>query len=263
MLDRPLILYDPIAVDLVPEASEPDILAEFGSSDELLPAMLRALFAMRSRFAEDRLGQAAARGVRQYVMIGAGLDTFPWRQPDFARDMRIFAADHPASLIWTHRRLRERNVERPPNLTHAPIDLEEQRLAEQLAACGFDLEVPAFCTLLGVSQYLSGDALDSLLRFAASLKPESELVLSFAPPDDELAGLDLDDTIRAVARTTELGEPWKSRLRARELTDQLVQLGFGDVFHLSPELAQARYFAGRHDQLRAPRFEQLIAATMK
>ena len=144
---------------------------------------------------------------------------------------------------------------------YAPVDLEEQCLAEQLAACGFDLEAPGFCTLLGVSQFLTGGALDALLRFAASLKPESELVLSFAPPDDELAGLDLDAITRSVARTAELGEPWKSRPRARDLVDRLVQLGFSDVFHLSPDQAQARYFAGRHDQLRAPRWEQLIAAT--
>lgn len=120
MIDRPLILHDPVVLDLVPEACEPDTLAEFGDSGEPLPALFRALFAMRSRFTEDRLAQAAARGVRQYVMIGAGLDTFPWRQPDFARDMRIFAADHPASLIWLHRRLHERNVSRPSNLTYVP-----------------------------------------------------------------------------------------------------------------------------------------------
>lgn len=261
MLDRPLILHDPVVVDLVPEASEPGIVADYGGSEELLPAMFRVLFAMRSRFAEDRLAHAVERGVRQYVMIGAGLDTFPWRQPGFARDVRIFAADHPASLIWTHRRLRERNFEHPGNLTHVPVDLEEQGLAEQLAACGFDLEAPGFCTLLGVSQFITGGALDALLRFAASLKPESELVLSFAPPDDELAGLDLDAITRSIARTAELGEPWKNRLRARDLIDRLVQLGFGDVFHLSPDQAQARYFSGRSDRLRAPCWEQLIAAT--
>lgn len=260
MLDRPLILRDPVVVHLVPEAGEPGILAEVGDGGDPVAALHRALFAMRSRFTEDRLAQAAARGVSQYVMIGAGLDTFPWRQPDFAFDMRIFAVDHPASLIWVHRRLRERNVGRPPNLTHAPVDLEEQSLAEQLAACGFDVGAASFCSLLGVSQYLSGAALSSVLSFAASLKPGSELVMSFAPPDDELAGLDLDATVRSAARTTELGEPWLTRLRARELVDRLVQLGFGDVSHLSPEMAQTRYFSGRQDALRAPRWEQLVAA---
>jgi methyltransferase (TIGR00027 family) len=262
IIDRPLILHDPVVLDLVPEAREPDILTEFGDSGEMLPALFRALFAMRSRFTEDRLGQAAERGVRQYVMIGAGLDTFPWRQPDFARDMRIFAADHPASLIWLHRRLRERNVSRPSNLTYAPVDLEEQRLGPQLTACGFDGDATSFCSLLGVSQYLSSGALGSLLSFVASLNPGSELVLSFAPPEGELAGLDLDAAARSEARTTELGEPWKTRLSARELVDWLVRLGFSNVCHLSPERAQARYFAGRQDGLRVPHWEQLIAATV-
>ena len=201
-------------------------------------------------------------GCAEYVMIGAGLDTFPWRQPDFARDMRIFAADHPASLIWLHRRLRERHVNRPSNLTYAPVDLEEQRLGQQLTACGFDADATSFCSLLGVSQYLSSGALGSLLSFVASLNPGSELVLSFAPPEGELAGLDLDAATRSEARTTELGEPWKTRLSARELVDWLVRLGFSDVFHLSPEMAQARYFAGRQDGLRVPHWEQLITATV-
>ena len=262
IIDRPLILHDPVVLDLVPEAREPDALAEFGGNGEMLPALFRALFAVRSRFTEDRLAQAAKRGVGQYVMIGAGLDTFPWRQPDFARDMRIFAADHPASLIWLHRRLRERKVSRPSNLTYAPVDLEEQNLGQQLTACGFDADAPSFCSLLGVSQYLSRDALGALLSFAASLYPGSELVLSFAPPEDELAGPDLDAAARSEARTTELGEPWKTRLSARELVDWLVRVGFSDVCHLSPEMAQTRYFAGRQDGLRVPQWEQLITATV-
>ena len=94
--------------------------------------------AMRSRFAEDRLAQAAARGVGQYVIIGAGLDTFPWRQPKFAADLRIFAVDHPLSLGWVQQRLRERRLGRPANLIHVPADLERQMLGEQLKACGFD-----------------------------------------------------------------------------------------------------------------------------
>src|SRR5262245_3893816 len=97
VLDVPVVLHDPVVLDLVPEAREPGVLAENGRSKERVRTRLRAMCAMRSRFAEDRLAASTARGVRQYVMIGAGLDTFPWRQPRFARDMRIFAADHPAS----------------------------------------------------------------------------------------------------------------------------------------------------------------------
>src|SRR5512136_521143 len=113
LLDQPLIFDDPIVLGLVPEASDQTILAALDDHGAPEPKSFRCLFAVRSRFAEDRLAQAAARGVRQYVMIGAGLDTFPWRQPDFAKDMQLFAADHPASLAWAQQRFRERGLATP------------------------------------------------------------------------------------------------------------------------------------------------------
>jgi methyltransferase (TIGR00027 family) len=261
-LDTPLIFEDPIILDLVPELTDPAAVTELRSFGEPALVLLRSLFAMRNRFAEDRLAEAVRRGVRQYVMVGAGLDTFPWRQPASTRDMAIFAADHPASLIWTHRRLRDRGLARPPNLTHVPVDLEDCGLGDALAACGFDHDTASFCSVLGVVQYLSDNAIDALLRFAASLKTGSEIVFSFVTPDEELEGEDLEIAIRSVARTAALGEPWKTRVLPQELLQRLTGLGFSNVFHLTPELAQARYFAGRRDGLRAPRWEQLIAAVV-
>jgi methyltransferase (TIGR00027 family) len=260
LLDVPLILRDPVAVRLVPEAVQPGILPEFGANSEQIPKLFRAMFAMRSRFAEDRLAEAARRGVRQYVMIGAGLDTFAWRQPIFAQDMQIFAADHPTSLAWTHRRLRECGFTKPANLIFAPLDLREERLAEQLAACGFDPDVASFCSLLGVTQYLDRRTIDALFRLVRSFKPGSEMVFSFVPPDDELDGVDLEIVTRTVARAGRLGEPWTARLRPRELVRELSDVGFVDVFYLTPEAAQMRYFADRQDGLRAPRWEQMVAA---
>ena len=90
LFDAPVVLDDPVVLKLVPEAQDPGVLTEFGESRASMASLMRS---------EDRLARAAARGVRQYVMFGAGLDTFPWRQPDFAKDMQIFAVDHPASLI--------------------------------------------------------------------------------------------------------------------------------------------------------------------
>jgi methyltransferase (TIGR00027 family) len=260
LLDAPLILRDPVAVLLAPEAEEPGVLPEFGTSSEPIPTLFRAMFAMRSRFAEDRLADAAQRGVRQYVMIGAGLDTFPWRQPDFARDMRIFAADHPASLRWTARRLQDRGLAQPANLTRVPIDLREGRLADQLAAGGVNLDEPCFCSVLGVTQYLDGPAIKALFRFAGALGRGSETVLSFIPPDGEIDGIDLEIVSRTMMRADRIGEPWVTRLRPHDLLVELNRNGFTDVFHLTPELAQRRYFAGRQDGLRAPRWEHLIAA---
>jgi len=260
LLDRPRIFEDPIAVGLIPEASERAILCAGDDHRAPLQTLFRSLFAFRSRFAEERLAHAAARGVRQYVIVGAGLDTFPWRQPDFAKALRIFWVDHPATLAWTKERIRERGLPTPPNLTFVAVDLEKHELAERLTGYGFAREVGAFCSVLGVTQYLSRDAIEAMLLFAASLPEQSEIVFSFAPPDDELDGDDLAAAIHGVAFTEAMGEPWKTRLTASEVFALLTRLEFGEVFHLTPKRAQQRYFAGRDDMLRAPRLEQLIAA---
>jgi methyltransferase (TIGR00027 family) len=222
---------------------------------------MRSMFALRSRFTEDRLAQAAARGIRQYVMFGAGLDTFPWRQPDFARDMQIFAVDHPASLVETNRIFRERRFARPPNLIRVPLDLEQRRLDEQLAACDFDPDAPSFCSALGLMLYLDDEIVDDILRFVASLPRPSEIAFSFVPPDDELDGLDLEIVELVTAKFAKIGEPWKSRVRPSAWGGRLRGLGFHEVFYLSPELAQVQYFGGRSDKMTAPHFEQMIAAT--
>jgi methyltransferase (TIGR00027 family) len=260
LLDAPLIFVDPLAVNFIPEASEPAILARARDLRSRRMMALRSLMVMRSRFAEDRLAEAATRGARQYVIVGAGLDTFPWRQPDFARDMQIFAVDHPATLGWAQARLRERGLSAPSNLTFLALDLERGSLAEKLVTAGFAPEAPSFCSVLGVMQYLGSAAAQALLSFVASLPRGSEVVFTFNPPDDELSGDDLEQASWSVARGASFGEPWRCRLRGRELFADLARLGYRDVFHLSPELAQSRYFNDRRDGLRAHRLEQLIAA---
>jgi methyltransferase (TIGR00027 family) len=260
LLDTPLIFNDPIAVGLVPEASEHAIRYALEDHRRSEAMLVRSLFALRCRFAEDRLAAAAARGVRQYVILGAGLDTFPWRQPDFARGLRIFAADHVATLAWTQVLFWERGLSKPANLIFVPVDLEERQLGERLAEFGFERETASFLSVLGVMQYLERGAIEALLGFASSLRAGSEIVFSFILPDDELKGDEVDLTISGAALSEVMGEPWKSRLQPRELVELLSRFGFSDVFHLTPELAQERYFTGRNDGLRAPRFAQLIAA---
>jgi methyltransferase (TIGR00027 family) len=260
LLDAPLIFIDPLAVGFIPEASEPVILSAACDLRSQRMTLLRSLMVLRSRFAEDRLAEAAARGTRQYVMIGAGFDTFPWRQPDFARNMQIFAVDHPATLGWAQRRLRERGLPAPSNLTFLALDLERDSLAEKLVMSGFTPEAPCFCSMLGVMQYLRRATVDALLGFVGSLPRGSQIVFTFNPPDDELSGDDLEQAGWSVARGASFGEPWKCRLRSRELFDDLARFGYGDVFHLTPELAQSRYFNGQRDGLRASRLEQLMAA---
>jgi len=262
ILDRPRIFEDAVAVGLVPEASEQAIRDNADDHSSPVHVLLRALFAFRSRFTEERLAQAAARGVRQYVIVGAGLDTFPWRQPAFAKDMRIFFVDHPSTLAWSTERFRERGLPTPPNLTFVAADLEAQDLAARLDEHGFERATPTFCSVLGVTQYISRNATEALLRFAASLPAQSEIVFTFSPPDDEMDSDELAATVWSLAATAATGEPWLTRLRAPELSSLLTSLGFREIFHLTRELAQERYFSGRTDTLKANRLEELFAATV-
>lgn len=261
LLDAPLILEDPVAVGLVPEAGADAIRAGFAEHQTQESILLRSLFVLRSRFAEDRLAEAAARGVRQYLIVGAGLDTFPWRQPDYARGMRIFAADHISSLVWTQLKFWERGLPKPDNLTFVPLDLDDGRLGERLAGFGF-LPQPAFCSALGVMQYLEPGSVEALLRFVASLGRGSQIVFSYVPRAEDLEGADRDFAETSAARAGRFGEPWKTRFGVDELRALLRAAGFCEVSHLTPEHARQRYFAGRTDGLRPASWEQLIAAVV-
>ena len=260
LLDRPLIFTDPVAVGLVPEASEAAILAAADEHRALHSGLFRASVALRARFAEDRLAAASARGVRQYLMLGAGLETFPWRQPAFARRMRLLMADQPASLAWSRERFAARKLAAPENLTFVGADLADSGFAGELANAGVDVRAPSFVSALGVVHYLDADAVDALFRFIAALPTGSEIVFTFPVPEDELADDEREEVRVTVTRTAAMGEPWRTRVAASEMIARLHRAGVADVFHLTPELAQQRYFAGRSDGLRAQRREQLIAA---
>jgi methyltransferase (TIGR00027 family) len=260
LLDRPRIFEDPVAVGIVPEASKDAILEATEDHFAPLPVLLRSLFAFRSRFTEDRLAEAVGRGAHQYAIIGAGLDTFPWRQPSFAERLKIFYVDHPVTLARSTVCFRERGLTIPSNLQFVAANLEERDLPERLRAHGFENDIATFCSALGVVQYISRGALDGLLGFAASLPARSEIVLSFVPPEDDLQSEDRVASIHSFALTEAMGEPWITRLAANEIFGDLTRLGFGEIFHLTPKRAQERYFADRNDGLRAPHFEQLIAA---
>jgi methyltransferase (TIGR00027 family) len=261
LLDAPLILEDPVAVGLVPEAGADAIRAALAEHQTEESILLRSLFVLRSRFAEDRLAEAAARGVLQYLILGAGLDTFPWRQPDYARRMRIFTADHVSSLVWTQVKFWERGLSKPDNLTFVPLDLEDGRLGERVAGFGFSAQ-PAFCSALGVTQYLEPGSVEALLRFVASLGRGSEIVFSYVPCAEDLEGADRDFAEASAARAGRFGEPWKTRFGAGELRALLRAAGFCEVSHLTPEHARQRYFARRADELRPASWEQLIAAVV-
>ena len=129
----------------------------------------RAGFALRARYAEDCLAQGVERGVAQYVVLGAGLDTFACRQPPWSRRLQIFELDHPATQQWKRERLRHAGIELPSNVTFVPTDFERASVADALGRTGFAFAATTLCSWMGVTQYLTRDALDATFRFTLSL----------------------------------------------------------------------------------------------
>ena len=260
--DEPNILTDPVVESLLDPGSReplPVLQEKYGNPRD---QSLRAVFALRSRFAEDELEIAAARGVQQYVILGAGLDTFAFRQPPFAASLRIFEVDHPATQANKQARLVAAGLAHPPNLHWVPVDFERESLAESLDAAAFDAGLPTFFSWLGVMMYLTASAIDDVFRFVAALPHPSTIVLDYTPPTEDLTGFDREMSQRTAEISAARGEPRRTNLRPRELNDWLRSVGFSQVFLLTPEEANARYFAGRRDGLRAPAYAPLACATV-
>jgi methyltransferase (TIGR00027 family) len=190
------------------------------------------------------------RGVRQYVVLGAGLDTFAYRNPHGGRGLKVFEVDHPATQRWKRAQLAAVGIPLPPSLTFAPVDFETQDLSQQLRAAGFDTGQPAFFSLLGVVIYLTEAAAMQSFGFVSRCAPGSEIVFEFSLPATRLS-----DTARAyremaMARVAAIGEPWISFFEPAPLAGQLRTLGFSGVDMLEPPDANREYFAGRIDGLR-------------
>jgi methyltransferase (TIGR00027 family) len=220
---------------------------------------LRAHVLLRSRFAEDRLADAVRRGVRQYVLLGAGLDTFALRQPGWARSLRIVEIDQPATQGAKRTRLAELGIPVPPNVVLFPVDFEQTTLREALPAAGIDVTAPVFFSWLGVTMYLTEDAVDQVLRTVASLPRGTEIVLTFATPPDPL---EEPARLSFAQRAAEVGEPWITFFTPEALEERLRSSGFTRVTFLTPELARERYFRQRSDGLEPPRRVSVVSAVV-
>ncbi len=210
--------------------------------------------------------EALAGGVRQYVVLGAGLDTFAYRQPPWAKYLRIFEVDHPATQQWKRDHLAQVGIPIPANLEFCPIDFEQTTLAEGLAMTSFDRHVPTFFSWLGVTMYLTRDAIESTLRFVLSLPQRSEIVFDFSPTRESMSAADAKAWAKVAAFLGPLlaahREPIITFFEAEELQGWLRQLGFAKLFLLSSGLATERYFAGRRDGLRTLQTPRLLRATV-
>jgi methyltransferase (TIGR00027 family) len=241
LLEQGRIFADPLAVPILGEDGE--TIAREAEENPSRRAM-RIFIAVRTRFAEDALACAVERGVRQLVVLGAGLDTYAYRGT-LSHILRVFEVDHPATQAWKRRRLDEAAIPLPACLTFAPIDFERENLAGGLDNAGFDRDRRTFFTWLGVIPYLTAEAVWSTLGYIASLPNGAHVVFDYNDPPDSLTPEMRALHDKRAARVAELGEPWVNYFESDNLRARLTDLGFGTVEDLGPPQIAARYFPNR------------------
>lgn len=224
----------------------------------------RASILARARFIEDLVEEQAARGVDQYVILGAGLDTFAQRRAELASRMRVFEIDQPGPQAWKRQRLADLGFGIPPHLQLVPVDFEAgDDWWERLAAAGFDAAKPAIIAAAGVSMYLTREAIMATLRRVAALAPGSTLAMTFMLPI-EMLGPDIRTGVeRAAAGAKASGTPFLSFFTPSQMLALAREAGFRQARHISSATLAKRYFAHRTDGLRPPdnSEEMLVAET--
>jgi methyltransferase (TIGR00027 family) len=240
------LIEDPWGEKLLSDAERKELPLE-----PLLDHPVFATVIVRSRYTEDALRAAVAGGVRQYVVVGAGMDSLALRRPDFAAELEIVELDLPGTQAMKLQRLRDRGVALPRGVHYIAADLSREPLDHALARSPFRPEVPAFFAWLGVASYLTREAnLATLRAIAASAAPGSELVFTYIERrelDPKTASGDLE-TVRAGVAAS--GEPWVSGFDPSTLADDLAAAGLALVEDLDGELQRQRYCARREDDLR-------------
>ena len=256
----PHVLEDEIGIRL----AAPD--KDWRSRPDMHPqgtSPFRASILARARFLEDLVLEEAGHGVRQYVLLGAGLDTFAQRRPEIASRLKIFEVDQPGPQAWKQQRLIELGFAVPDWLRLVPVDFEAgDSWWKQLTAAGFDPDLPAVVASTGVSMYLTRDAIMATLRQVAALAPGSTLVMTFLLPL-ELADPAVQPGLQMAEKGARAsGTPFISFFTPPEMLAMAREAGFRQTRHVSANALAQRYFANRTDNLRPPaNTEELLVAT--
>ncbi len=251
LLDRPAVFADPLALRIVGSDAAEELRTGSDPRGTDRAIGLRAFIAVRSRFTEDSLAAAMARGVGQYVLLGAGLDTFAYRAgPEFGR-LSIFEVDHPATQAWKKSRLDEAGIAVPQNVIYAPVNFETETLSEGLTRAGLDRRQPVFFAWLGVTPYLTRDAVMGTLNFIAkSTRPGSEIVFDYAEPPEKLDAAQRASFDAMAERVAAAGEPFRSFFEPGPLARELSSMGYSEIEDLDAAALNSCYFAGRNDGLK-------------
>ena len=267
LLDKPPVLNDPIAIPILGE----HFLFDPEKQAHPHARSFRAYMAARSRLAEDQLAKAITAGaeqiaqvgqvghaeqteqteqVRQYVLLGAGLDTFAYRNP--WPNLQVFEVDHPATQLWKRSLLHDAKIPESASLTYVPLDFEHHTLREGLTEAGFDFTRPAFFTWLGVTHYLTLKAFRTTIDLIAAMPAGSGVVFDYGLSDEDLSPRRRQHRAELAARVAAVGEPFTLSFRKAQLENELKSAGFGRIKQIDSDDLNSLYFTGRTDNLALP-----------
>jgi methyltransferase (TIGR00027 family) len=245
---RPLVFEDPLAVQILGPGYAEELRRTPDSEKRPFSAGIRAFMVVRARLAEDVLAAAMVeRGVTQYLVLGAGLDTFACRNMNEA--LRVFEVDHPATQAWKRKMLAEAGIVPPKMAEFVAVDFEVDSLRGRLQAAGFDFARPTVTAWLGVVPYLTAEAFRATLRVLARLPAGSEAVFDYSQPREALPEREQLMLDSLSARVAQAGEPFQLFFTPEQLAEELEWLGMGVVQDFDAAALTARYLAGREDGL--------------
>jgi methyltransferase (TIGR00027 family) len=247
MLDNPKIFEDPLALRVIGAEAESRLRLSLGEFQKPEDRAFRAAVIVRNRYAEDELARSIQRGVRQYVILGAGLDTFAYRNP-FPL-LHVFEVDHPATQAWKHSCLEKAAIPIPASVTYVSVDFDRQVMTDVLRQSGFKSNELAFISFIGVVRYLSREVFISVLAsIVSSIRVGSEVVFDFAPPSQLQRLRELADEV-IVNRSSRNNGFRPTYLDLAPLTRDLKRIGFADVQLFGPNKLNERYCKNRTDGL--------------
>jgi methyltransferase (TIGR00027 family) len=259
LLDRPVVFEDSLALRILGRVEEERLRRNPLRYNAPALLSLRASLVVRSRLAEEEWARAMQRGVCQFVILGAGLDTYAYRHHG-ANACQIFEVDLPSTQQWKRECLRAAGIREPAGLTFVPIDFETSSLAAVLAESSFRADQPAFYSWLGVTMYLELEAFINTLQFIASLAPGTGIVFDYAVSPALLSDLERKGVQFVASRAAQQGEPWKLFFEPAAVARTVRSLGFSEVQDFGPDEINARYLAGRKDGLHKSGASRLVSA---
>lgn len=261
-LDEPIVLPDPFALPILGKELAQLVEGDPYQFNDPISRGVRAATVVRSRAAEDMLQVSLDQGIDQYVVLGAGLDTYSLRNPEATTHLRVFEVDHPATQTWKKGILQDQGLKVPDSVEFVAADFETATLASALSASAFRSDVPSCFSWLGVTVYLSKQAIFDVLNFVASLPKGSSITFDYRVAPALLHPIDQVLSEFAARQFGIGGEPWQSYFDPQEFQLQIAALGFSEVADFSADELNARYFHKRKDGLRVGNGFRIVRAVV-